>query len=62
MSNRTRAIDSQLLAGIALYRAAAWVWLFIVAAVSASRLDAPGPAWAVVGATGLVTIGLLLSA
>lgn len=59
MSNRTRAIDSQLLAGIALYRAAAWVWLFIVAAVSTSRLDAPGPAWAVVGATGLVTIGLL---
>jgi signal transduction histidine kinase len=59
VSNRTRAIDSQLLAGIALYRAAAWVWLFIVAAVSASRLDAPGPAWAVVGATGLVTIGLL---
>ena len=59
MSNRTRAIDSQLLAGIALYRAAAWVWLLIVAAVSASRLDAPGPAWAVVGATGLVTIGLL---
>lgn len=59
MSKRTRAIDSQLLAGIALYRAAAWVWLFIVAAVSASRLDAPGPAWAVVGATGLVTVGLL---
>jgi signal transduction histidine kinase len=59
VSNRTRAIDSQLLAGIALYRAAAWVWLLIVAAVSASRLDAPGPAWAVVGATGLVTIGLL---
>lgn len=59
MTSRTRAIDSQLLAGIALFRAAAWVWLFIVAAVSASRLDAPGPAWAVVGATGLVTIGLL---
>lgn len=59
VTSRTRAIDSQLLAGIALYRAAAWVWLLIVAAVSASRLDAPGPAWAVVGATGLVTIGLL---
>lgn len=59
VTSRTRAIDSQLLAGIALYRAAAWVWLLIVAAVSASRLDAPGPAWTVVGATGLVTIGLL---
>lgn len=59
MSKRTSAIDSQLLAGIALYRAAAWVWLLIVAAVSASRLDAPGVAWTVVGATGLVTIWLL---
>lgn len=59
VDHRTRAIDSQLLTGIALYRAAAWVWLLIVAAVSARRMVEPGLAWAVVGASGIVTIALL---
>lgn len=59
MNARARAIDSQMFAGIAVFRAAAWVWIVIVAGVSANRLTAPILAWVLLATSGLVTLGLL---
>lgn len=59
MESRVRAIDRQLLVGIAVFRAAAWVWLTVVAAVSYHSMTSPALLWVVVGATGVITYVLL---
>lgn len=58
MNTRTRAIDAQLTAGVAVFRAAAWAWLAVVAAVSTNRMDRPVLGWVVVGLTGALTAWL----
>ena len=57
-----RIIDRQLLVGIAVFRAAAWVWLTVVAAVSYRSMTRPALLWVVVGATGVLTAVLLRDA